>query len=81
MSNISQRLHMKDISIVIAVLLTMFLMAMIYWDKPNEKWISCRDVDFLPDVPPEVRAECRRIIKDRLDQQRDQEQDRAKVRT
>jgi hypothetical protein len=72
---------MKDISIVIAVLLTMFLMGMIYWDRPNEKWISCRDIDFLPDVPPEVRAECRRITKDRLDQQRDQEQDRAKVRT
>ena len=72
---------MKNISIVIVVLLTMLAVATIYWDRPNGKWISCRDVDFLPDVPPEVRAECRRITKDRLDQQRDQEQDRAKVRT
>jgi hypothetical protein len=72
---------MKDISIVIVVLLAVFLVAMTYWDRPNGKWISCRDVDFLPDVPPEVRAECRKITKDRLDQQRDQEQDRTKVRT
>ena len=81
MSTISQRLHMKDISIVIVVLLTMFLVTTIFWDRPSGKWINCRDVDFLPDVPPEVRAECRKIIKDRLDQQRNQEQDRTKVRT
>ena len=71
---------MKNISIVIVVLLTMFLVATIYWDRPSRKWINCRDVDFLPDVPPEVRAECRKIIKDRLDQQRNQEQERTKVR-
>ena len=81
MSTISQRLYMKDISIAIVVLLTMLLVATIFWDRPSGKWINCRDVDFLPDVPPEVRAECRKIIKDRLDQQRNQEQDRTKVRT
>ena len=72
---------MKDISIVIGMLLAMFLVVTIYWDRPSDKWINCRDVDFLPDVPPEVRAECRKIIKDRLDQQRNQEQERTKVRT
>ena len=72
---------MKNISIVIVMLLAMFLVVTIYWDRPSGKWINCRDVDFLPDVPPEVRAECRKIIKDRLDQQRNQEQERTKVRT
>ena len=72
---------MKIISIVIVMLLAMFLIVTIYWDRPSGKWINCRDVDFLPDVPPEVRAECRKIIKDRLDQQHNQEQDRTKVRT
>ena len=72
---------MKIISIVIVMLLAMFLIVTIYWDRPSGKWINCRDVDFLPDVPPEVRAECRKIIKDRLDQQRNQEQERTKVRT
>jgi hypothetical protein len=72
---------MKNISIVIVMLLAMFLIVTIYWDRPSGKWINCRDVDFLPDVPPEVRAECRKIIKDRLDQQRNQEQERTKVRT
>ncbi len=81
MSNISQRLHMKNISVVIAIFLAVFILAIVDWDSPNGKWINCRDVDFLPDVPPEVRAECRKIIKDRLDHQRDQEQDKAKVRT
>ena len=72
---------MKDISIMIVMLLAMFLVVTIYWDTPSAKWINCRDVDFLPDVPPEVRAECRKIIKDRLDQQRNQEQERTKIRT
>ncbi len=72
---------MKNISIVIVMLLAMFLIVTIYWDRPSGKWINCRDVDFLPDVPPEVRAECRKIIKDRLDQQRNQEQERTKVKT
>ena len=72
---------MKDISIMIVMLLAMFLIVTIYWDRPSGKWINCRDVDFLPDVPPEVRAECRKIIKDRLDQQRNQEQERTKIRT
>ena len=72
---------MKIISIVIVMLLAMFLIVTIYWDRPSGKWINCRDVDFLPDVPPEVRAECRKIIKDRLDQQRNQEQERTKIRT
>jgi hypothetical protein len=72
---------MKKISIVIAILLAVFIMAIIDWNRPNEKWINCRDVDFLPDVPPQVRLECRKIIKDRLYQQRNQDRDKSKVTT
>jgi hypothetical protein len=72
---------MKKISIVIAILLAVFIMTIIDWNRPNEKWINCRDVDFLPDVPPQVRLECRKIIKDRLYQQRNQDRDKSKVTT
>ena len=72
---------MKKISIVIAICLAVFIIAIVDWNRPNGKWINCRDVDFLPDVPPQVRLECRKIIKDRLYQQRNQDRDKSKVTT
>ncbi len=33
---------------------------------------DCRLSEFLPDFPPEVRAECRRLVIERINQQKEQ---------
>ena len=77
MPTIGQRLRMKNILIIIVAFIAVFLIAINNWGEPSGKYYNCRDIDFLPDVPPQVRVECRKMIKERLEQQRKQERDRS----
>jgi hypothetical protein len=70
MPTVSQRLHMKNILIVIVSFIAVFLIAINNWGEPSGRYYSCRDIDFLPDVPPQVRVECRKLIKEKLDEER-----------
>lgn len=70
MPTISQRLHMKNILIVVLVFIAVFLIAINNWGEPPGRYYSCRDAEFHPDVPPQVRVECRKLIKEKLDEER-----------
>ena len=70
MPTISQRLHMKNILIVIVAFIAVFLIAINNWGGPPGRYYNCRDLDFHPDIPPQVRVECRKMIKERLDEER-----------
>lgn len=61
---------MKNVMLVISLFLLLFIIIVTVYDGPEGKWYNCRDVDFLPDVPPQVRQECRKIIKERLEEQK-----------
>jgi hypothetical protein len=70
MSIVSQRLYMKNILIVIAAFIAVFLIAINNWGEPPGRYYNCRDLDFHPDIPPQVRVECRKMIKEKLDEER-----------
>ena len=72
---------MKNILIVIAVFLAMFVLVVANWNMPSGRYYNCRDIDFLPDVPPQVRTECRKMLKEQMDQRRRQEQDKSETIT
>jgi hypothetical protein len=61
---------MKNVILVISLFMLVFIIVINIFDAPTGRYYNCRDIDFLPDVPPKVREECRRIIKERLDEQR-----------
>ena len=61
---------MKNILIVIVAFIAVFLIAINNWGGPPGRYYNCRDLDFHPDVPPEVRVECRKMIKEKLDEER-----------
>ena len=70
MSTIGQRLYMKNILLVIGMFIAVFLIVISNWGGPSGRYYSCRDIDFHPDVPPQVRVECRKIIKEKLEEER-----------
>ena len=70
MSTVGQRLRMKNILIVVLVFIAIFLGVTGNWEGPAGRYYRCGDLDFHPDVPPEVRVECRKIIKEHLDEER-----------
>ena len=61
---------MKNILLVIVAFIAVFLIAINNWGGPPGRYYNCRDLDFHPDVPPEVRVECRKMIKEKLDEER-----------
>lgn len=61
---------MKNIILVIGLFMLVFIIVINIFDAPTGRYYNCRDLDFHPDVPPKVREECRKIIKERLDEQR-----------
>lgn len=71
---------MKNILLVIALFLSAFLIFVGTWVEQPGKYYNCRDIDFLPDVPPQVRTECRRIIKERLDNERQHKEENSGLR-
>ena len=75
MSTIGQRLHMKNILIVILSFIAVFLIVASIWEGPTSKYYNCRDVEFQPDVPPQVKIECRKLIRERLDEERKRNSD------
>lgn len=71
MQNFSERLSMKNVIFVIGLFLLLFIIILsIYNNEPSGRYYNCRDIDFLPDVPPKVRQECRRIIRERIEEQK-----------
>ena len=70
MPTVGQRLRMKNILLVIVAFIAIFLIAINNWEGPSGRYYNCRDLDFHPDVPPEVRVECRKLIKEKLDEER-----------
>jgi hypothetical protein len=60
---------MKNISIVILSFIVIFFFVIGNWELPTGKYYSCRDVEFHPDVPPQVKTECRKLIKEKLEEE------------
>ena len=77
MPTISQRLYMKNILIVIAAFIAVFFIIIGNWEAPSGRYYNCRDIDFLPDIPPQVRVECRKMIKEKLDEERKRNLDKS----
>ena len=69
MSTIGQRLRMKNILLVIVAFIAVFLIVINNWDEPSGRYYSCRDVEFHPDVPPQVKVECRKLIRENLEEE------------
>lgn len=65
---------MKNILIVIIAFLALFIIVITNWGSPSGRYYNCRDIDFLPDIPPQVRVECRKLIKEKLDEERKRNQ-------
>ena len=61
---------MKNILLVIGMFIAVFLIVISNWGGPSGRYYSCGDLDFHPDVPPQVRVECRKIIKEKLEEER-----------
>jgi len=68
-SIIGQRLRMKNILLVIVAFIAVFLIVINNWDEPSGRYYSCRDVEFHPDVPPQVKVECRKLIREKLEEE------------
>jgi hypothetical protein len=60
---------MKNILIVIAAFIAVFLIAINNWGEPPGRYYNCRDLDFHPDVPPQVKTECRKIIREKIEEE------------
>ena len=75
MSTIGQRFDMKNILIVILSFIAVFLIVASIWEGPTSKYYNCRDVEFHPDVPPQVKIECRKLIREKLDEERKRNSD------
>jgi hypothetical protein len=71
---------MKNILLVIALFLSAFLIFIGTWVEQPGKYYDCRNIDFLPDVPPQVRTECRKMIKERLDDERNRNGEHSGLR-
>jgi hypothetical protein len=61
---------MKNILIVIAAFIAVFLIVIGNWEFPSGRYYNCRDLDFHPDVPPQVKTECRKLIREQLEEER-----------
>ena len=68
---------MKNILIVIAAFIAIFLIVIANWEAPAGRYYNCRDIDFHPDIPPQVRVECRKMIKEKLDEERKRNADKS----
>lgn len=66
---------MKNILIVILSFIAVFLIVASILEGPTSKYYNCRDVEFLPDVPPQVKIECRKLIREKLDEERKRNSD------
>ena len=66
---------MKNILIVIAAFIAVFLIVIGNWEFPSGRYYNCRDLDFHPDIPPQVRVECRKMIKEQLYEERNRNSD------
>jgi hypothetical protein len=71
---------MKNILLVIVLFLVVFLIAVSNWGSPSGRYYDCRNIEFLPDVPPQVRTECRKMIKERLDDERNRNGEHSGLR-
>jgi hypothetical protein len=71
---------MKNILLVIVLFLVVFLIAVSNWGSPSGRYYDCRNIDFLPDIPPQVRTECRKMIKERLDDERNRNGENSGLR-
>lgn len=81
MSNNDQRSNLKkDLFIVIPVVLVCAAI-LIFSDFGKNRTVvyDCRDAHWHPDFPPEVKEECRRLIKDELEKQRREDLERKKI--
>lgn len=66
MQNNDQRGSVKErIGFILLVLLVIFVMAWSDFGK-QPKVYDCRMVDISPDFPPEIREECRKLIREEL---------------
>jgi hypothetical protein len=61
---------MKNISIVILSFIAIIFFVIGNWELPTSKYYSCRDLEFHPDVPPQVKTECRKLIREQLEEER-----------
>ncbi len=61
---------MKNISIVILSFIVIFFFVIGNWEGPTGRYYRCGDLDFHPDVPPQVKTECRKLIREHLEEER-----------
>jgi len=60
---------MKNILLVIVMFIAVFLIVISNWGGPSGRYYSCRDIEFHPDVPPQVKTECRKLIREKLEEE------------
>lgn len=73
MQNNDQRTSIKNSILIFCIVLLLFLLAFTFLDNERVVYYNCRDIDYLPDVPPAVRHECRELLKQQYQKQKNQE--------
>ncbi len=72
MQDIDQRGSVKErIGFILLVILVIFIMAWSDFGK-QPKVYDCRIAEISPDFPPEVREECRKLMKEELQRQNEE---------
>lgn len=74
MQNNDQSSSIKTIIIIFCLILIGFLMAFSYLSTGRVVYYNCRDIDYLPDVPPAVRQECFDLLKEQYQKQKNKEE-------
>lgn len=73
MQDNDQRKYLKNIILVFCIILLVFLLAFSFITNDRVIYYNCRDIDYLPDVPPVVRQECYDLIREQYLKQKKQE--------
>lgn len=73
MQNNDQRPSINNIILIFCLILLLFLIAFNFITTDRVVYYNCRDIDYLPDVPPAVRQECYELIREQFLKQKSNE--------
>jgi len=73
MQNNDQRPSVNNIILIFLLVLLLFLYAFTFLINERVVYYNCRDIDYLPDVPAAVVHECRDLLKQQYQKQKNQE--------
>lgn len=76
-----QRPNLKDRIIILLALMAVLIFIISDFGDSQGRYYDCRDAHWHPDYPVQVKEECRKIIREHLEQQKKEELERKIIRT